>query len=304
MATEFTRRSFLGAAATFAFAPVFPCSGGRTQLPCRPISDTGEVLPIVGLGSTKPVRMIATAGTESIEAVIGVLLDYGGSVIDTAPRSKEIDTEFGRVLQRLDSDGELFVAVKINATGREAGIAQFRQTQELFGRRRFDLVQIESLTDLDTQWPTLRALKEDGEARYIGVTVAHESLYPALEALMRREKPDFVQLNYSVVEHSAEERLLPLAAELGIAVLVNGPFMNGEYFQLVRGRDLPDWSSAFDCRSWADFSLRYVLANPTVTCVLTETTSPGHMRENIEAGFGRFPDAATRRRMRELARTF
>lgn len=272
----------------------------ESTLPVRNIPGTTEMLPVIGLGSTKPVRLIESEGPEPLESVMRMLLRYGGRLIDTAPRHEDLDARFGKVLQKPEFRDALFVAVKINAEGRDAGIAQFRQTQRLFGRQTLDLVQIESITDLATHWPTLRAWKESGDARYIGVTVARESLYAPLEKFMRDEQPDFVQLNYSVAEYTAEDRLLPLAADRGIAILVNGPFMNGEYFSRVRDLELPDWTAEFDCASWAQFSLKYILGHPAVTCVLTETTNPGHMRENIEAGFGRLPDAATKKRMRDL----
>ena len=271
-----------------------------SALPVRGIPGTTETLPVIGLGSTKPVRLIESEGPEPLENVMRMLLRYGGRLIDTAPRQEALDARFGKVLQKPEFRDALFVAVKINAEGRDAGIAQFRQTQRLFGRQSLDLVQIENITDLATHWPTLRAWKEAGDARYIGVTVARESLYESLEKFMRKESPDFVQLNYSVAEHTAEDRLLPLAADRGIAILVNGPFMNGEYFTRVRGLELPPWAAEFDCASWAQFSLKYILGHPAVTCVLTETTNPAHMRENIEAGFGRLPDAATRSRMQKL----
>ena len=171
----------------------------------------------------------------------------------------------------------------------------------MFGRDPLDLLQISSLTDLETHWPTLRAWKEAGKVRYIGVTVADEDLYKRLEAFMKRESPDFVQLNYSVMESSAEERLLPLAEDMGIAILVNGPFMNGDFFAHVKGHELPDWTAEFDCESWAHFSLKYILANPAVTCVLTETTKTHHMEDNLRAGLGRLPDKATLQCIRDHA---
>ncbi|MCH8059218.1 MAG: aldo/keto reductase [Proteobacteria bacterium] len=268
-------------------------------LPQRAIPSSGEKLPIVGLGTTKPVRFIREAGTGPIESVIHKLISYGGCVIDTSPRPPELDARFGRVLQQPEFRDSLFVAAKVNTTGKEQGIAQIEQTQRLFGRDPLDLLQISSLTDLETQWLTLRAWKEAGKVRYIGVTVAHERLYATLEAFMKREAPDFVQLNYSVMEYTAEDRLLPLAADLGIAILVNGPFMNGEFFTRVGGRDLPDWVAEFDCESWAQYSLKYILAHPAVTCVLTETTKAHHMEDNARAGLGRLPDRATKQRMRD-----
>ncbi len=274
----------------------------QDTLPTRAIPSSGETLPIVGLGSTKPVLGILSDGPEPLASVLRMLVARGGRVVDSAPRTADIDAEFGRLMKTLDIHDQIFLATKINATGRDAGIEQMRLTQRLFGRRTMDLIQIESLTDLETQWPNLREWKETGEARYIGVTVANDALHERLESFLQRETPDFVHLNYSVMETRAEERLLPLARDRGIAVLTNRPFMNGNYFRRVGGRELPDWAAEFDCASWAQFSVKYILAHPAVTCCLTETTSPSHMEENIQAGVGRLPDGATKRRMRELAR--
>jgi len=166
-----------------------------------------------------------------------------------------------------------------------------------------DLIQIESLRGVEHHWPRLREWKESGEARYIGVTVAENFNHERLEAFMRAESPDFVHVNYSLMEPNAEERILPLARDRGFAVLINRPFMNGSYFGRTAGRALPAWAADFDCETWAQFSLKYILANPAVTVVLTETTDTAHMAENVAAGLGRLPDEATRRRMRETAAT-
>ena len=192
----------------------------------------------------------------------------------------------------------LFVTTKIDRTGKEAGIAQFRQTQELYGRQTLDLVQIMSLADLDVQWPNLQDWKAAGDARYIGVTVSQYGLYEQLESFLQRETPDFIQVNYSITERRAEERLLPLAADMGLGVLINRPFMNGSYFDRLGGVPLPDWTVEFDCESWAQFSLKYILSHPTVTCVLTETSNPAHMAENAGTAFGGMPDEAAKARMR------
>ncbi len=302
MNTKFNRRELLTALSSLGVLGTLPAVAITSdRLPQRAIPGSRETLPIVGLGSTKPVRLIREAGTGPIESVIRKLVSYGGRVVDTSPRPPELDARFGQVLQQAEFRDALFVATKITASGKEQGIAQIEQTQRLFGRDPLDLLQISSLTDLETHWPTLRAWKEAGKVRYIGVTVAHERLYQRLEAFMKRESPDFVQLNYSVMEYSAEERLLPLAEELGIAILVNGPFMNGEFFAHVDGHELPDWSAEFDCESWAQFSLKYILAHPAVTCVLTETTKAHHMEDNARAGLGRLPDDALKQRMRDHA---
>ncbi len=300
MNTKFNRREILTALSSLGVLGTLPAAAiASDRLPQRKIPGSEETLPIVGLGSTKPVRFIREAGTGPIESVIRKLVSYGGRVVDTSPRPAELDARFGQVLQQPEFRDALFVATKVTATGKEQGIAQIEQTQRLFGRDPLDLLQISSLTDLETHWPTLRAWKEAGKTRYIGVTVANERLYERLEAFMKRESPDFVQLNYSVMEYSAEERLLPLAEDMGIAILVNGPFMNGDFFAHVDGHELPDWVAEFDCESWAQFSLKYILAHPTVTCVLTETTKAHHMEDNARAGLGRLPDDATRQRMRD-----
>ncbi len=302
MPAEFTRREALLALSSLALPlGASPACASAARLPRRSIPGTNEQLGVVGLGSTKPVRYIAEAGTEPVESVMRMLMHYGGNVIDTSPRPAEIDARFGEVLQKAEFADKFFLAAKVKVEGKDAGLSSIEQTRRLFGRETFDLMQIESMIDYATQWPTLKDMQDRGHARYIGVTVAHERLYEQLEAFMKRERPDFVQLNYSVIEYSAEDRLLPLAQDLGIAVLVNGPFMNGEYFGFVRGHELPTWTEEFDCESWAQFSLKYILAHPAISCVLTETTRAEHMEDNVRAGLGALPDAKTRRRMREHA---
>ena len=303
--SDTTRRDFLFRMASIGALASRPVRLlAQERLPTRVIPSTGEELPIVGLGSSKPVLEIPTEGTAPLEAVIRTLVSYGGRVVDTSPRPPEIDTEFGRVLQAPDLREELFVAAKINTTGEAAGVAQMRQSQRLFGRPTMDLVQVESMRDVEVHWPNLRRWKDEGEARYIGVTVSSTAAQDRLEEFMRREAPDFVHVNYSVLETRAEERVLPLAQDRGMAVLTNRPFMNGAYFGRVEGRDLPEWVAEFDCSSWAQFTLKYILSNQAVTCALTETSSVDHMAENIQAAFGRAPDRQARARMRELALGF
>lgn len=299
-----TRREFVknvaGAGALLALpAPLV----AQQALPTRPIPSTGEALPIVGLGSSAPVLEIPTQGVEPVMRVIETLLEHGGRVVDTSIRPEEIDAPFGRVLQQPEVRDEIFLCTKINTPDADTGVAQMRQTQRLFGRRTMDLVQVESLRGIEHHWPRLQEWKESGEARYIGVTVAENFNHERLEAFMRSESPDFVHVNYSLMEPNAEERILPLARDRGFAVLINRPFMNGSYFSRTAGRALPAWAADFDCETWAQFSLKYILANPVVTCVLTETRDPAHMAENARTGMGRFPDEAERRRMRDVAAT-
>jgi diketogulonate reductase-like aldo/keto reductase len=294
-----TRRDLLALASALPLAGLVPATAAAQQtMPQRRIPSTGEMLPVIGLGSSKVVQQIAADGTEPLAGVLRTLVAHGGSVVDTWPRNANNDAGFGRVASEPDLRERLFVTTKIDQRGAEAGIAQFRQTQRLYNRETLDLVQIFSLTDLDVHWPNLQEWKAAGHARYIGVTVAEDGLYAELERFLAREKPDFIQINYSITERLAEERLLPSAQERGLAVLINRPFMNGVYFDRLEGKPLPGWAAEFDCASWAQFSLKYILANPAITCVLTETSNPRHMEENAMTAFGTMPDAAARQKMR------
>ena len=272
-------------------------------IPQRPIPISGEMLPVIGLGASKVVAQIADNGTEPVANVLRALVAHGGKLIDTWPRNAANDAGFGRVLSLPELEGKLFVTTKIDQVGKDAGLQQFRDTQRHYGRDVLDLVQIFSLTDLDTHWPSLQSFKAEGAARYIGVTVAQDSQHDDLEQFLRREQPDFVQMNYSITERAVEERLLPFAADRGVAVVINRPFMNGAYFDRLEGKQLPAWAGDFGCETWAQFSLKYILANPHFTCVLTETSNPAHMEENLLTAAGPLPNEAQRRRMREFIAT-
>jgi diketogulonate reductase-like aldo/keto reductase len=256
-------------------------------------------LPLVGLGSTRPVTAIAERGPGPVEAVIRTLVEHGGRVIDTWPRNEANDGALGRIIGAPDLRERLFVTINLEQQGAQAGREHFERTLRLYQRDTIDLVNVGSLIDLDAQWPNLRALKDAGRARYIGVTAAQAALYERLEAFLARETPDFVEINYSVTEREAE-RMLPLLADRGIGVLVSRPFMNGAYFERLASVPLPPWAAEFECESWAQFSLQYIFANPHVTCVLTETTSAEHMAENAVAALLPAPSAAARERMRAL----
>ena len=295
-----SRRDFLALLSSLPAIGFAPSAVFAQAMPTRKVPSSGEALPMVGLGSSKVVEEIAKNGEEPVRQVLRALAAHGGKVVDTWPRNPANDGRFGAVINEPDLRNRLFVTTKIDRAGKEAGIAQFRDAQKLYGRKTIDLVQIFSLTDLDTHWPSLRAWKDAGEARYIGVTVSEPRLHADLEAFLRRERPDFTQVNYSITERASEERLLPLAADRGVAVLVNRPFMNGSYFKRLEGKPLPPWAAEAGCTTWAQFSLKYILANPAVTCVLTETSNPHHMEENALAASGPLPLEAVRQRMRDF----
>ena len=268
----------------------------QQTMPVRRIPTSGEELPLIGLGSSKVVSEIAQNGTEPVAAILRTLVEHGGRVVDTWPRNPANDSGFGRVINSPDLRGRLFVTTKVSEDG-AAGVEQLETSLRSYGRETIDLAQIFSLTDLYTHWPTLQDWKASGKARYIGVTVSQYDLYDELFAFLERETPDFIQCNYSITERRCEERLLPLAADRGLGVIINRPFMNGEYFRRLAGEALPEWAAEIGIHSWAEFSLKYILPHPALTSVLTETSNPVHMAENAMAAYGEMPDAATRRRM-------
>jgi diketogulonate reductase-like aldo/keto reductase len=293
-----------GAGAVLALASALPSwVAAQAEVPQRAIPSTGEMLPVVGLGSSKVVEEVARNGVEPLANVLRAFVTHGGKLVDTWPRNADNDAGFGRVISRPEFAGKLFVTTKIDQVGKDVGLAQFRGAQRLYQREVLDLTQIFSLTDLDTHWPTLQELKAEGATRYIGVTVSQDARHADLEAFLRREKPDFVQMNYSITERAVEDRLLPFAADRGVAIVINRPFMNGAYFDRLEGKTLPAWAREFGCETWAQFSLKYILANPLLTSVLTETSNPRHMEENLRTATGALPSETERRRMREFIAT-
>ncbi len=292
-----SRRDFLALLSALG-ASNFATSGAWAQQTMlrRRIPGTSETLPIIGLGSSKVISEIAAKGTGPVEAILRALVQLGGSVIDTWPRNPANDSAFGRLINQPDLRDKLFVTTKVSENG-QAGVEQLETSLVSYGRKTIDLAQIYSLTDLNTHWPTLKQWKASGKARYIGVTVSSENLYAEIEAFLRREKPDFVQYNYSITERGAEQRMLPMAQDRGIAVIINRPFMNGDYFKKLANVPLPGWAAEIGIHSWAEFSLKYILPHPAITSVLTETSSPVHMAENAKAAYGTMPDEPTRRRM-------
>jgi len=294
---QFDRREFLTALTALGATNLAAVRAwAQSAMPLRRIPSTGEELPIIGLGSSKVISEIGSNGTEPVAAILRTLLEHGGRVIDTWPRDPANDSGFGRVIAEPDIAGRLFVTTKVSENG-AAGVEQLETSMRSYGRETIDLAQVFSLTDLYTHWPTLKEWKASGRARYIGVTVSEYALYDELERFLGRETPDFMQVNYSISERRAEERLLPLAQDRGIAVIINRPFMNGTYFRQLANVPLPEWAGASGVHSWAEFSLKYILPHPALTTVLTETSNPVHMAENAMASYGTMPDEATRRRM-------
>jgi len=298
-----SRRDFLALLSALPFTAAAVPAFAQQKMPVRRMPGSGESLPVIGLGSSKVVEEIAKNGDDPLRQVLRTLVAHGGKVIDTWPRNAANDGRFGAVINEAEFRDKLFVTSKIDRAGKEAGVAQLRQAHELYRRTVLDLAQIFSLTDVDTHWPTLREWKDSRMARYIGVTVSEPRRHADLESFLKREKPDTIQVNYSITERESEDRIIPLAADRGAAVIVNRPFMNGALFKRLEGRPLPQWATEIGCATWAQFSLKYILSNPRVTVVLTETSNPKHMAENAEAALGPMPDESARKRMREFITT-
>lgn len=295
------RRSFCKLLAGALLVPhVPPAFATDTGIMRRPIPGTKETLPVVGLGTSDEFEGGPDANLGRLREVLRRFHDLGGTLVDTAPIYGNAESVIGNLVADLGLTDELFLATKVRTSGREAGLEQMERSRELLGKRPLDLMQVHSLVDWRTQLRNLRRWKEEGRVRHIGVTHSRVSAFEELEKVMRSEPLDFVQLNYSFTEPQAEQRLLPLAADRGMAVMVNRPFENGALFGAVKDRPLPDWAAEFDCESWAQFSLKYILAHPAVTCVIPATSNPKHVADNMGAGSGRLPDENTRRRMREL----
>ncbi|MDP9254742.1 MAG: aldo/keto reductase, partial [Verrucomicrobiota bacterium] len=189
-------------------------------------------------------------------------------------------------------------------TGKQAGIDSMERSLARLQTKRIDLMQVHNLLDLDTHLATLRDWKAQGRVRYLGITHYNSSAYADVEKILRREKLDFLQINYSIMEREAEERIFSLAQERGVAVIINRPFGGGDLFRRVRAKPLPDWAAEFDCRSWAQFLLKWIVANPIVTCAIPATNNPRHLDDNMQASIGRLPDTKMRQRMTQLVSTF
>ncbi len=290
-----------GVGATLAASRVFAATA-REPL-TRPIPKTNEMLPSVGLGTYR-VFDIGTTAEERAPAreVLRLFVERGGSVVDSSPMYGTAEAVVGELAAELKVRDRLFLATKVWITGREEGIRQMETSLRRLRTERVDLMQVHNLVDWQTHLATLRGWKERGRVRYLGVTHYDRGAYADIERILRAQEIDLLQINYSIVSREAEARVLPLAAERRVGVIVNRPFEQAELFDKVRGKPLPAWAAELDCASWAQFFLKFVLAHPAVTCVIPATGKPGHLLDNMEAAYGRLPDAATRERMARYVR--
>jgi diketogulonate reductase-like aldo/keto reductase len=295
-----TRRHLLGlvagTAAGLLSARAMAQSATTPRMHTRAIPSAGEALPVVGCGTWLTFDFGPDQNPQLTQTV-QTLFDAGGSVLDSSPMYGEAEGRIGDVLAGMNGRAKAFIATKVWTEGRTAGIEQMEQSMRLMRTKTVDLMQVHNLRDWRTQLATLRAWKADGRIRYVGVTHYTSSAFPELEAVMRAEPLDFVQINYAANDRDAEQSLLPLAAERGIAIVVNQPFGGGGLLRSLLGKPLPGWAAEIGCVTWAQVLLKFCLAHPAVTCVIPGTGRPDYMRDNVQAGFGEYPDAKLRARI-------
>ena len=267
----------------------------------RPIPSTGEKIPVVGIGTSRRYDVGASAAErDPLRETLSVFRELGGTLIDTAPSYGNAEVVVGDLVSELRIRDELFFATKVRKEGQEAGRAEIAGSFERLRTDRFELLQVHNLVDTETQLATLRETKDAGTIRYVGITTSSGRQYEQFADVMRREELDFIQVNYSLSSRDAANEILPLAADRGMAVLINVPFGRGRLFSAVGDRPLPEWTVEFDCESWAQFFLKDVVGHPAVTCVIPGTAKPHYAKDNMGAAMGRLPDAAMRTKMEEF----
>jgi aryl-alcohol dehydrogenase-like predicted oxidoreductase len=304
MNPEQSRRTFLQLSAAAGLTLSLPgvAATGPRLMDRRRIPGSDEKIPVIGLGTSDEFESVPSDGGAHLKAVLTTLAEHGGTLVDTAPAYGDSERILGEFLADLGFAECFFLATKVGEQGKDEGMRSLEQSQRLLQKKPLDLIMVHSMTDADTQLDNLEEWKAAGRVRYIGITTSRASGFEQMEQLIRRRKLDFIQVNYSPFEMQAADRVIPAAAEHGVAVMINRAFGNGAYFGRVAGQKLPDWTADFDCESWAQLSLKYILGNPDVTCVLAATSNPQHMADNAGAGSGRLPDAATRERIASFLR--
>lgn len=264
----------------------------------RSIPSTGENLPAIGVGTWRTFDVgESSSDRDPLLSVLKNLLDKGGKVIDSSPMYGNSEKVVGELSTQAGINSNLFIATKVWTSGKENGIRQMNESFSLLKRKQVDLMQVHNLVDWQTHLKTLRGWKEEGKIRYIGLTHYTDSSHETLAGIIKSEPVDFIQVNYNLLDRHAEESLLPYAREKKVAVIVNRPFEEGALFQKVKGKSLPEWAAEFDCKSWAQFFLKFILSHPAITCTVPGTAKLTHLLDNLAAGSGRLPDEKQRQKM-------
>jgi len=272
--------------------------GESRQPVTHPIPSTGEGIPVIGMGTS---RTFDVGNNPAVRAQLGQVLqaffDNGGALVDSSPMYGSAEMVVGELLKIIHNKKKLFAATKVWIDGKQNGIDQMQESMRLMGVAIMDLMQIHNLRDWKTHLPTLRQWKQEGKIRYIGITTSHGRSHAELMQIMRTEDLDFVQFTYNIGNRTVEDSLLPLAADREMATLINRPFQRGALFHAVKGKALPEWAREFDCKSWGQFFLKFIVSHPAVTCVIPATSKVHHMTDNMAVNFGRLPSPSMRKRM-------
>lgn len=278
---------------------------GRSSMLRKPVPKTSETIPIIGLGTSRtfqiqndPVQL------SQLTQICHQFFDMGGTLIDSSPMYGTAEQVIGKILPKMTGNKPLFAATKVWTKGKQAGIRQMQASRQLWGVSHFDLMQIHNLVDWRTHLETLQIMKQNGQIRYIGLTTSHGRDHQQLISIMNNYPVDFVQVTYNLIDREVESFVLPVAAEKGIAVIVNRPFQRGSLFRMVNKHSVPTWAAEFGCVSWAQFFLKFVVSHPAVTCVIPATSNPEHLRENMLAGSGELPSQKQRIKMIQLMESY
>jgi aryl-alcohol dehydrogenase-like predicted oxidoreductase len=297
-----------GAGVTLGLTPRLLAALQQGQLIRRAIPSSGEMLPVIGLGSSATFSQVArTEEISALKAVFQAMAEKGATVFDTAPGYGASEQVAGSIVNELGIANKLFWATKVNVAGRgaanadpAAARAQIQKSFDIIKRPKIDLLQVHNLGDVPTQLAIIKELKKEGRVRYIGVTTTEDRRYGELESIMRNEPLDFIGVDYAVDNRGVEEKILPLARERKIGVLAYAPFGRTSLFRRAAGVSLPEWSKEFDATTWAQFFLKWIIAHPAITAVTPATSQAKNMLDNLGGGIGRLPNEATRKRMTEL----
>ena len=264
----------------------------------KPIPSSGEKLPVIGVGSA---RTFDASGNDELmkqlQTVLQTFFDHSGVLIDSSPMYGTAQAVIGQLLMKMRASDQLFSATKVWIEGEQSGIDQMEVSRKLWGVKRFDLMQIHNLVDWQTHLNTINVMKAEGRLRYTGITTSHGRDHNELEALLKKHAFDFVQLSYNIDNRIVEDRLLPIALDRGIAVIINRPYQKGSLFRRVKGKTLPDWAAEIGIQSWGQYFLKYVVSHPAVTCAIPATTKVRHMVDNMGAQTGKLPDQKMREEM-------
>ncbi|MDH5621596.1 MAG: aldo/keto reductase [Gammaproteobacteria bacterium] len=289
---EFTKASL----ATATFAVLNPALAGPEHLIRKAIPSSGEWVPVIGLGTNR-------YGVDTSEVARAPLRDalrrfhaLGGTLIDTAPQYRTSESVLGELIAELGTRKDLFIATKTDRSSADDVAAQMEDSSRKLKTQKFDLMQVHNLIAWKTALPVMREWQQEGRIRYIGITTSRDAQYEEFETVIRQERLDFIQINYSLEQREAAKRILPLAADLGIGVIINRAFGGGRIFDAVGNEPLPGWAAEFGCESWAQFLLKYAVGHPAATVAIPGMTKVHHVDDNFGAAHGRLPDAGERRR--------